>query len=62
MALNPLHWATQPRSRYAFAVVAGMATKGDPQFVAILKDLIAAGITDGTKLLKAWNGNEWVTA
>ena len=56
---DPLAWAKKPRSNIALQSVIALASKGDDRFKAILATLITDGITDGQRLLYAWNGKDW---
>lgn len=61
-SLDPLLWAKKPKSALAFSYVLDLVEKGDERFREILTDLQRQGITDGEKLLKRWDGQQWVTA
>lgn len=62
MALDPTDWAIRPRSQLALNAAIDCANKGDTRFDVILLQLKRDGVTSGAKLLKRWDGKDWVSA
>ena len=59
--LDPLLWATNPRSQTALDYVRRGAAEGNADLKSIIEKLIEDGVcTDKGRLLRQWDGIGWV--
>ena len=60
--LDPLLWATRPKSQTALTLLAEGAKEGDARLADILAGHVRDGICDGNgKLLYRWAEGAWVS-